>query len=152
MRQANAIHHRSDSLSSGVTFLAIGGSWLGLPILDPLGGLLVAALIGKQGFELMISALRELSDRGVDLDVLEGFEGALDQVQSKETRLVKWSDLRAVKSGVSTFVDVTLIMRGSTNLTEAREVEDKVRDALVEAHKGVSRHEDERLLADATTC
>ena len=74
---------------------------------------------------------------GVDLDVLHGFESALHQVQSKETRSVKWFDLRAVKSGVSTFVDVTLIMRGFTNLMEAS-VEDKVRDALVEAHKGVS--------------
>lgn len=135
--EANALHHRSDSLSSGVTFLAIGGSWLGMPILDPLGGLLVAVLIGKQGFELMLSALAELSDRGVDADVLEGFHAALDTIQSEQVDLQGWSDLRAIKSGVSTFVDVTLVMRGSLTLAEAREVEDKVRDALIEAHKGV---------------
>jgi divalent metal cation (Fe/Co/Zn/Cd) transporter len=136
--EANAIHHRSDSLSSGVTFLAIGGSWLGFPILDPLGGLLVAALIGKQGFDLLWSALSELSDRGVDLDVLEGFESAMSALQGDEKLgLVEWRDLRAVKSGVSTFVDVTLVMSGRTTLDEARLVEDRVREALIEAHKGV---------------
>lgn len=136
--EANAIHHRSDSLSSGVTFLAIGGSWLGFPILDPLGGLLVAALIGKQGFDLLWSALSELSDRGVDLDVLEGFESAMSTLQGDEKLgLVEWRDLRAVKSGVSTFVDVTLVMSGRTTLDEARLVEDRVREALIEAHKGV---------------
>lgn len=135
--EANALHHRSDSLSSGVTFLAIGGSWLGLPILDPLGGLLVAALIGKQGFSLLISALRELSDRGVDLDVLQDFQSAMKTVQTSNAVLLDWNNLRAVKSGVSTFVDVTLVMDGSVTLSEARQVEDQVRSALVECHKGV---------------
>lgn len=135
--EANALHHRSDSLSSGVTFVAIGGSWLGLPILDPLGGLLVAALIGKQGFDLLISALRELSDRGVDLDVLEDFKSAMNTLQSTNDLLLGWKNLRAVKSGVSTFVDITLVMDGSVTLSQARQVEDQVRDTLVECHKGV---------------
>lgn len=135
--EANAIHHRSDSLSSGVTFVAIGGSWLGLPILDPLGGLLVAALIGKQGFSLLVSALRELSDRGVDEDVLEDFQSAMKTLQDSNQLLISWKNLRAVKSGVSTFVDITLVMNGSVTLSQAREVEDQVRNALVECHKGV---------------
>ncbi|CAO1636925.1 unnamed protein product [Parajaminaea phylloscopi] len=135
--EANALHHRSDSLSSGVTFVAIGGSWLGLPILDPLGGLLVAALIGKQGFELLISALRELSDRGVDAEALAGFEEAMSSVREAEPELVAWKDLRAVKSGVSTFIDVTLVLPGTLTIAEGRRIEDKVREALVEAHKGV---------------
>ncbi|PWN27384.1 cation efflux protein [Jaminaea rosea] len=135
--EANALHHRSDSLSSGVTFLAIGGSWMGLPILDPLGGLLVAGLIGKQGFDLLVSALAELSDRGVDVDVLQGFEEAVRGVQSEDGRLKRWTDLRAIKSGVSTFIDITLVMEGRVTLIEAREVEDKIREALVDAHKGV---------------
>lgn len=135
--EANALHHRSDSLSSGVTFVAIGGSWLGMPILDPLGGLLVAALIGKQGFELLLSALAELSDRGVDAEALEGFEAAVSGVVESEANLIEWKDLRAIKSGVSTFIDITLVLPGSLTLSQARSVEDKVREALVEAHKGV---------------
>lgn len=137
--QANALHHRSDSLSSGVTFLAIGGSWLGFPVLDPLGGLLVAGLIGKQGADLLLSALAELSDRGVEPEVLESFEAALSGVQQhNEGLLLGWRDLRAVKSGVSTFVDVTLQMPPDTRLSQAQTVEQEVRKAITSALKGVS--------------
>ncbi|CAD6909540.1 unnamed protein product [Tilletia controversa] len=148
--EANAIHHRSDSLSSGVTFLAIGGSWLGFPILDPLGGLLVAALIGKQGAELLLSALAELSDRGVDGETLVGFRAVLDDVQAefslsqtgsvtsgKGAHLQGWHTLRAIKSGVSIFIDVTLVMPPETTLAEARAVEGAVVDRLRRSRKGV---------------
>ena len=138
--EANALHHRSDSLSSGVTFLAIGGSWLGFPVLDPLGGLLVAGLIGKQGADLLIAALGELSDRGVEPEVLRAFDDAIAEVkQEKFPELLKgWRDLRAVKSGVSTFADVTLELPGDTSLHKAAEVEESVRQAIVDALKGVS--------------
>lgn len=145
--EANAVHHRSDSLSSGVTFLAIGGSYLGFPVLDPLGGLLVAGLIGKQGAELLIGALQDLSDRGVQPEVLEGFEKALKEVMQEletdkknvdATRLTGWTDLRAIRSGVSSFVDVTLVMSEKTKLKSARLVEDRVREKIMAAHKGVS--------------
>ncbi|KAE8216451.1 hypothetical protein CF327_g334 [Tilletia walkeri] len=135
--EANAIHHRSDSLSSGVTFLAIGGSWLGFPILDPLGGLLVAALIGKQGAELLLSALGELSDRGVERETLDALKGVLDDVHSKEGRMKGWHTLRAIKSGVSIFIDVTLVMPPETTLAEARAVESAVVERLRESRKGV---------------
>ncbi|KDN37916.1 cation efflux protein [Tilletiaria anomala UBC 951] len=137
--EANALHHRSDSLSSGITFLAIGGSWLGFPILDPLGGLLVAGLIGKQGAGLLISALGELSDRGVEPSVLRDFDAALAGVQQTlgQQLLITWRDLRAVKSGVSTFVDVTLLLPPDMLLSKARDIEQAVKKALTAAVKGV---------------
>ena len=52
---ANAIHHRSDALSSVVAFIGIGagmaGSLLGLNLTwcDPLAGAAVAVMIGKGG-------------------------------------------------------------------------------------------------------
>lgn len=139
LRQANALHHRSDGLSSAVTFLAIGGSWLGFPVLDPLGGLLVAGLIGKQGADLLIGALGELSDRGVEPEVLRAFDQSIRTIhEAYPDLLVGWKELRAVKSGVSTFVDVTLQMPPQTRLEQARDVEGRVREAVVKTQKGVS--------------
>ncbi|KAK0539638.1 mitochondrial metal transporter [Tilletia horrida] len=135
--EANAIHHRSDSLSSGVTFLAIGGSWLGFPVLDPLGGLLVAGLIGKQGAELLLSALGELSDRGVERETLDTFRGVLDAATSSEGGVQGWHSLRAIKSGVSIFVDVHLVMPPQTTLEQAHGVELAVVERLKESRKGV---------------
>ncbi|SJX60183.1 related to MMT1-Mitochondrial iron transport protein [Sporisorium reilianum f. sp. reilianum] len=135
--EANALHHRSDSLSSAVTFLAIGGSYLGFPVLDPLGGLLVAGLIGKQGADLLIAALAELSDRGVDPETLQRFDAAIVDVQKRLPMLLGWKDLRAVKSGVSVFADVTLQLPNDATLLQAGEVEMAVRDAIKSSIKGV---------------
>lgn len=135
--EANALHHRSDSLSSAVTFLAIGGSWLGFPVLDPLGGLLVAGLIGKQGADLLIGALGELSDRGVEPETLQTFDSAIVEVQKQHPLLLGWKDLRAVKSGVSTFADVTLQLPTDATLQQASKVEHAVRDAITKCVRGV---------------
>ncbi|TKY90178.1 hypothetical protein EX895_000176 [Sporisorium graminicola] len=135
--EANALHHRSDSLSSAVTFLAIGGSYLGFPVLDPLGGLLVAGLIGKQGADLLIGALGELSDRGVEPETLQLFDSAIVEVQKRFPALMGWKDLRAVKSGVSVFADVTLQLPNDATLLQAGEVEQAVRDAIKASVRGV---------------
>lgn len=136
--EANALHHRSDSLSSAVTFLAIGGSWLGFPVLDPLGGLLVAGLIGKQGADLLIGALGELSDKGVEPETLQTFDAAVQTVQKQfPTLLLGWNQLRAVKSGVSTFADLTLQLPNDATLQQASRVESAVRDAITRSIKGV---------------
>lgn len=109
-------------------------------MLDPLGGLLVAGLIGKQGAELLLSALGELSDRGVDASVLRDFDAVLLALQARpefDGLLIGWKGLRAVKSGVSTFVDVTLEMPPDTRLSQARQVEEQVRKEITAALKGV---------------
>ncbi|KAI8970094.1 hypothetical protein BDF20DRAFT_826513 [Mycotypha africana] len=45
---ANAWHHRSDAYSSGVALVAIVGSYAGLPVLDPIGGLVVSGMLMKK--------------------------------------------------------------------------------------------------------
>ncbi|KAK4050258.1 mitochondrial metal transporter [Microbotryomycetes sp. JL201] len=63
---ANAFHHRSDAFGSLVAVGAIGGAWLGFPVLDPLGGLLVSGMILKQGAEVGLTSLKELTDQVTD--------------------------------------------------------------------------------------
>lgn len=96
-------------------------------------------MIGKQGADLLIGALGELSDKGVEPSVLHDFDSALQRVKHTEGDILKgWKDLRAVKSGVSTFVDVTLQMPQATQLAEARLVESIVRKEITGSQKGVS--------------
>ncbi|KAJ1960853.1 mitochondrial metal transporter [Dispira parvispora] len=59
---ANAWHHRSDALSSIVAVVAILGAQFGLPVLDPLGGLLVGAILLKNGIQIGSDAFKELTD------------------------------------------------------------------------------------------
>ena len=64
--RASALHHRSDALSSTVALAAIGASWLGFAMADPLGGLAVAAMILSQGFSVGLGSVRELLDHADD--------------------------------------------------------------------------------------
>lgn len=67
--EANALHHRSDVFSGCLAGVAILGSSMGFPMLDPVGGLLVAGMIIKQGSEIGLNALKELVDYVVDPDL-----------------------------------------------------------------------------------
>lgn len=69
--EANALHHRSDVFSGALAGVAIVGSSLGFPMLDPVGGLLVAGMIIKSGSEIGLNALKELVDYVVDPELNE---------------------------------------------------------------------------------
>lgn len=64
--EANALHHRSDVFSGCLAGVAILGSSMGFPMLDPVGGLLVAGMIIKQGSEIGLNAMKELVDYAID--------------------------------------------------------------------------------------
>ncbi|GAA5917340.1 hypothetical protein JCM8208_000993 [Rhodotorula glutinis] len=66
---ANAYHHRSDALGSLVALLAIGAARVGFPMLDPVGGLVVAGMIAKQGYDVGKDALGALVDQVADDEV-----------------------------------------------------------------------------------
>lgn len=74
-------HHRSDAYSSMIALVAIGGSYAGVPVLDPLGGLLVSALIVKSGAEIMASSVHELVDKGLTPDEIEQIRAVITQVK-----------------------------------------------------------------------
>ena len=59
---ANAWHHRSDSISSIAALIGIGGSQLGLPLMDPLAGVLVAGIIIKTGINIGYESIKELTN------------------------------------------------------------------------------------------
>jgi cation diffusion facilitator family transporter len=59
---ADATHTRSDVLTSAAVLGALIGVWFGLPVLDPLAALLVAAFIGHACWEIAQHASKILSD------------------------------------------------------------------------------------------
>lgn len=72
--EANALHHRSDVFSGMLAMVAILGSAYGFPMLDPVGGLLVAGMIIKQGSEIGLNAAKELVDYVIDPELNEKIE------------------------------------------------------------------------------
>src|SRR5690606_33687368 len=102
---------------------------------DPLGGLLVSALVVQAGWSNTRAALLELADVGLEEGVKEKVRSAVDahlgfmmgEEDAKKTRVV---DVAGVKSGQNYLVDVTLAVDGARTVRELAVVEAWVRDAL----------------------
>jgi len=86
--EANALHHRSDVFSGCLAGVAILGSSLGFPMLDPVGGLLVAGMIIKQGSEIGLNAMKELVDYVVDPELNEKIESFVLSMRDGQEELV----------------------------------------------------------------
>eukprot|EP00501_MAST-03F_sp_TOSAG23-6_P000383 GSMAST32.ASY1.ANO1.394.1 assembled CDS len=59
---SNAWHHRSDALSSLVALGGICGSFMGLPLVDPMAGIIIGGLIVNTGARIGWNNIRELVD------------------------------------------------------------------------------------------
>ncbi|KAI0768760.1 cation efflux family-domain-containing protein [Trametes elegans] len=146
---ANAVHHRSDGFGSAVALVAILGNWWFPHLaLDPIGGIIVSILIFKQGWSLLVTAFRQMTDAGVSprtkavlLDALRplvaspGPSSPLSHAQAET--LLEVSNLRAMRTGATMFVDVVAHVPGQLNVEQAVRVEDRIREALVRARRDV---------------
>ncbi|CAD7940976.1 unnamed protein product, partial [Amoebophrya sp. A120] len=123
---ANAWHHRSDALSSVVAGFGIAGAWFDYPLCDPLGGVLVAGMVLRQGAELLEEAVYALADRNALSDELRAKLTALAKAASKDV-LGVGDDLKVRKAGSKLFVDVTLTVSDRLTLSGFQQVAHLVR-------------------------
>lgn len=92
--QANAWHHRSDVVSSGVVLLGIGGAQLGFTWLDSVAALIVAAMILYMAWRMILDSTSELVDTGMEPEQAEAVRQFIDSlpgvmsVHMLRTRLV----------------------------------------------------------------
>lgn len=140
---SNAIHHRVDSLTGIVTLFAILGAnflheaaWL-----DPVGGFLISLLVIKAGWGNTISALYELADKGIDIEVKASVTRAVEKslVNLKEGSEVELREVEGVKSGQNYLVDLQLAVPRSWTVEDVREVEEGVRQMVGSKVRGVRR-------------
>ncbi|WFC93603.1 hypothetical protein MBRA1_000224 [Malassezia brasiliensis] len=135
LTQASAYHHRMEAIGSLGSFLAIAGSWLGFPMLDPLGGLLLALLYGRGAWLLLLSALQQLCDQRVSEDVYEAIQNAFDEAvvecKAHATPPCEYSALTAIGSGRNVVVHATLHFSPHVRVADALETEKRVHDAII---------------------
>ena len=78
--KADAIHHRTDMLSSILVLIAFGGAWVGYPKLDAIMGLGVAGLMLYSGYGVARSAIDDLLGKPVDLETIYDIKSIAMQV------------------------------------------------------------------------
>jgi cation diffusion facilitator family transporter len=113
--KANALHHRADALTSVVALGSILGSSLGgFTFLDPIGGLLVSAVILQQGVSLSKVAVLEFLDAGMDQATERKITEIVQKVVDGE-ELLSVRNIRGVKSGGKRWRYAKLIGRPATS-------------------------------------
>ena len=124
--KADAWHHRSDALSSVGSFIGILGAILGVPVLDPIASVVIAALVVKVSIEIFSDAVGRMTDRACDdktvdelRDIILSVDGVLS-VDLIKTRLF----------GDKIYVDVEIGADAESTLAESHEVAENVHSAI----------------------
>lgn len=126
-------HHRSDAYSSAVALVAIVGSYAGMPVLDPLGGIVVSMMLVNSSVGILGSSIKELMDKGITPEELTSIQSAIDKVKENELDLIQFHSVRGRKQGPYNQVDLVLQLNPDMSMQKAHQLEQKVR-ASVKSH------------------
>jgi cation diffusion facilitator family transporter len=123
--KADAMHTRSDVLTSAAVLGALLGVWWGFPLLDPLAALLVAVFIGHAGWEIAKNASRILADEIVIA------EEDVQTVVRSVPEVIGCEKIRTRGSADHAFMDLHVWLDRQTPLHEAHATSHVVKDKLM---------------------
>lgn len=129
---ADATHTRSDVLTSCAVLVSLAAVRLGYPILDPIGGVVIAVFIAHTGIEIARNTSRILSDRVV-MD-----EDAIRRVVMTVPDVVGSHHIRTRGSSDHVFLDLHVWVNGDTTLREAHRISHIVKDRLMQKYPQIA--------------
>jgi cation diffusion facilitator family transporter len=129
---ADALHTRSDVLTSCAVLVSLGAVWLGYPVLDPVGALVVAVFITRTGIEIGRATSRILADRVV-MD-----EEDIRRVVMSVPEVVGCHRIRSRGSLDHAFLDLHVWFPGDTTLVEAHRLSHVVKDRLMQQYPQIA--------------
>jgi cation diffusion facilitator family transporter len=125
---ADAMHTQSDVLTSFAVLVSLVGVYLGYPVLDPIGGLIIAAFIARSGWLILRETSSVLSDRAA-MD-----ETAIREVVMSVPEVVGCHEIRSRGSADHVFLDLHVWFSGETTLFEAHRLSHVVKDRLLASY------------------
>jgi cation diffusion facilitator family transporter len=125
--RANAWHHRTDSVSSIVVLVGIGGTMLGLPYLDAIAAVLVGLMILKIGWDLGWTASQELADAGLEEESLLKIREVIGNIAGVKSVHM----LRTRKLGGHAMADVHVQVDPWLSVSEGHRIAEVVQFGLI---------------------
>jgi cation diffusion facilitator family transporter len=122
---ADAMHTRSDVWTSLTVIVALIGTKLGYPVLDPIAALIVVVFIGHAAWEIFRSTSDVLSDHIVIAE---------DDVRAVVMSVAAVMGCHAIRTRGSrdfVFLDLHIWMAAETPLEAAHEISHRVKDSLM---------------------
>ena len=128
---ADAHHTRSDVFTSLAVIAALGGVWLGWPLLDPLVAIAIAGFVGHAGFQIAREASGVLADQVV-LDA-----GEITRVVRSVPEAAGCHQIRTRGTADHVFLDLHVWFPGDMPLAEAHRLSHVVKDRLMRELPGL---------------
>ena len=130
---SNAWHKRSDVFVSIVVLLSVIGSLLGWRWLDPIGAIIIAAMIAKMAVQMIWHSAQELIDHGVDAKTFEKIKDIINSVSGVRSI----HQLRTRLHGQSIFVDLHIIVDPFISVSEGHHIGEEVHLKLLKTNKHI---------------
>jgi len=128
MLKANAWHHRSDAVSSLVVIVGVAGTMAGLPYLDAIAAIVVAAMIIRMGWSLIRTSVRELIDTALDAEQVDLIRDEIKAVNG----VTALHMLRTRHMGANALVDVHILVDPHVSVSEGHLIGETVRRRLID--------------------
>jgi cation diffusion facilitator family transporter len=132
MLLADAMQTRADVWSSLTVIAALIGTRAGLPILDPLGALVVAVFIGYSAWQIARVTTGILSDRSVMS------HADVEQVVMRVPGVLGCHHIRTRGSEDHVFLDLHVWMAADMRLDEAHHISHIVKDTLMASYPNIA--------------
>ncbi len=123
--EADALHFRTDMLSSVVVLIGLSFVWGGFPIGDPLGAIGVSFVILFVSYNLAKRAYNALVDHAP-----EGVNEKIIKLCSQIPGVVECKRVRVRGSGANLFVDIIIGTDETVNLADAHHIADSIESSL----------------------
>ncbi len=130
---ADGQHARVDGLTSLAILIAVFGTAIGLPILDPIIGIVIAFAIVGITWNAMKSTWYRVMD-AVDPHIIEHIEHHAEEVDG----VAHVSQLRARWVGHRLYTEMTIEVDSSLTLVESHQISESVRTNLLESIQHLS--------------
>jgi cation diffusion facilitator family transporter len=124
---ADAMHTKSDVFTSSAVLASLAAVYLGVPMLDPIAGLVIAGFIARTGWLVARETSHILADRAA----IE--ETDVRQVVMSVSEVVGCHRIRSRGSADHIFLDLHVWFAGDTSLYEAHRLSHVVKDRLLVA-------------------
>ena len=120
--RAMAADHGSDILGTAGGFVGIAAAQLGIPIMDPIAGLVISVLILKTGVEIFTRAIGQMTDRSAG----DELEADIRAIIADGDRAVGTDKVQTRVFGDRVYADVEISLPGDYTLDAAHEIAEHI--------------------------
>lgn len=126
--EADAWHHRSDSLSSIGALIGIVGARMGYKILDPLVAVIICIIIIKVAYDICKQSIDQLIDVSASDDIVKIMKSKIMNING----VIKIDNLKTRKYASRLYVDVEISVNSDISVEEGHNIAMKVHKSIEE--------------------